>query len=376
MEEFEFIHKIEDGNTIMRIDDSIGKGGIEGKTFVSELRHIASSNNEVNVNIASGGGSMTDGYLMFEELDTLSKTKNVNIKITGLAASMAQLISLSGTGLPDIVDYGMLLIHKPRIGGNPNPKNKFLSEGIEVFFQSALTAISAKTGIDKTILLGLMAANNGEGTWLTADAAYQLGLTNDPIKTEPSHRIAAGITEGVSLQSFYMGLMSPDEDELVISKTDKYNMEKVLVELGLALDSAEDKAMEMVVSLKADKEKAELKAETLEARVTEQDEVIASFEAAKIESFIDSKIESKQIKLEDKSKWLKRATDNFDMVSEVLNDLPSPTVVADITEVIEAKATEVIESFRDLEKSNPTKLKQIEKENPELYAKMYAEEYK
>lgn len=360
----------------MRIDDSIGKGGIEGKVFVSEFRHLAKSTSELEVNIASGGGAMTDGYLMFSEIDKVSKTKNVNIKITGLAASMAQLISLAGTGLPDIVDYGMLLIHKPRIGGNPNQKNKFLAEGIEVFFQSALTAISGKTGIAKETLLDLMAANNGEGTWLSADAAHSLKLTNEPIKTEPSQRIAAGIEENVDLQTFYMGLMSPDEDELVISKTNKYNMEKVLVELGLDLEAKEDTAFDMVVSLKADKEKAELKAETLEARVTEQDEVIASFEAAKIESFIDSKIESKQIKLEDKSKWLKRATDNFDMVSEVLNDLPSPTVVADITTVITNDVVEVVESFRDLEKSNPAKLKEIEKNNPALYSKMFDAEYK
>ena len=64
------------------------------------------------------------------------------------------------------------------------------------------------------------------------------------------------------------------------------------------------------------------------------------------------------------------------MVSEVLNDLPSPTVVADITKVISADVTEVVESFRDLEKSNPAKLKEIEKNNPALYSKMYDAEYK
>ena len=37
MEKFEFIH-IEENKSLMRIDDSIGKGGIEGKVFVSEFR--------------------------------------------------------------------------------------------------------------------------------------------------------------------------------------------------------------------------------------------------------------------------------------------------------------------------------------------------
>ena len=375
MENFEFIHSVKDGKAELRIFENIGGSGVNGAAFVDELHHVTSSNEETEILINSGGGSMVDGYSMFHATSELAKTNNIKIKITGLAASMAQLFSLAGTGLPDIVDYGMLLIHKPRIGGNPNPKDKFLAEGIEVFFQSALTAISAKTGIDKDILLDLMSANNGEGTWLSAEAAHTLGLTNEPIKTEKAQRIAAGIEDEVNLQSFYMGMVDPTVKQ-VNNKTNKYNMEKVLVELGLDLEAKEDVAFDMVVSLKADKEKAELKAETLEARVTEQGEVIASFEAAKIESFIDSKIESKQIKAEDKAKWLERATENFGMVSEVLNDLPSPTVVADITKVISNEVAEVVESFRDLEKSNPAKLKEIKNNNPELYAKMYDAEYK
>jgi ATP-dependent protease ClpP protease subunit len=379
VKDFEFIHSVKNGKAEMRIFESIGANGISGSGFVDELHHVTSNNNETTILVNSGGGSMVDGYSMFHATSELSKTNNIKIKITGLAASMAQLFSLAGTGLPDIVDYGMLLIHKPRIGGNPNPKNKFLAEGIEVFFDSALNAISGKTGIDKQTLLDLMAANNGEGTWLSAENAFLLGLTNKPIKTELADRPTNIVENSVDLQSFYMGMVNPDDDEdkLVISKTDKYNMEKVLVELGLDLEAKEDVAFDMVVSLKADKEKAELKAETLEARVTEQDEVIASFEAAKIEAFIDSKIESKQIKLEDKSKWLTRATDNFDMVSEVLNDLPSPTVVADITKIIsDKKEVEVVASFRELEKNDPKKLKEIKTNNIELYNKMYDLEYK
>ena len=244
----------------MRIFEAIGGSGVNGAGFVDELHHVTSNNAETEILINSGGGAMVDGYSMFHATSELAKTNNIKIKITGLAASMAQLYSLSGTGLPDIVDYGMLLIHKPRIGGNPNPKNKFLAEGIEVFFQSALNAISGKTGIDKDTLLELMSANNGEGTWLSATEAHLLGLTNEPIKTEKAQRITAGIEDNVDLQTFYMGMLVPedDEDKLVISKTNKYNMEKVLVELGLDLEAKEDQALEMVSNLKADKEKAEL----------------------------------------------------------------------------------------------------------------------
>ena len=64
------------------------------------------------------------------------------------------------------------------------------------------------------------------------------------------------------------------------------------------------------------------------------------------------------------------------MVSEVLNDLPSPTVVADITKIISAEVTDTVESFRDLEKSNPAKLKEIEKNNPALFTQMFDAEYK
>jgi ATP-dependent protease ClpP protease subunit len=385
VKDFEFIHSVNNGKAELRIFESIGGNGVNGAAFVDELHHVTSTNAETEILINSGGGAMVDGYSMFHATSELAKTHNIKIKITGLAASMAQLFSLAGTGLPSIVDYGMLLIHKPRIGGNPNPKDKFLAEGIEVFFQSALTAISGKTGIAKETLLELMSANNGEGTWLDAETAQKMGLVGEIIKTEKMAQVNAKMPLIVGCQSQLPHVMEvmmsafedkPDEDELVISKTDKYNMKEVLLELGLDELSKEDKALEMVISLKEDKEKAELKAETLEARVSEQDGIIASFEAAKIESFIDSKIESKQIKAESKDKWLERAKENFDMVSEVLNDLPSPTVVADITTVIDNKVTDKVESFRELEKSNPAKLKEIEKNNPELYAKMYDAEYK
>ena len=221
-----------------------------------------------------------------------------------------------------------------------------------------------------------MEANNGEGTWLSADTAHQMGLVGEVIKTEAADKVAAGIEDGVELQAFYMSMVTPDENELVISKTNIYNMEKVLVELGLDLEAKEDKALEMVANLKADKEKAELKAETLEAKVTEQGEIIASFEAAKVEALIDMAIEDKKISKESKDKWLERANADFSLVSEVLADLPSTKVVADITSIIKDEPTEKVESFRELEKSNPSKLKEIEKNNPELYAKMYDAEYK
>ena len=335
----------------LKINSHIGRGGIEAETFAPKIQQLTG---DARLDISSPGGSLLDGLMIFSEIDNKSKEVKIQPRINGLAASMGHMLSLSGSELPEVVDYAAILLHKPRIGDDVEGADAYQVNMLKTLMNSAVTAMSAKSGIDRAELEELMSANDGEGTWLTANEAYELGLTKEPIKTEEVDKGA----KMESLKEAYFQTLP----EVVFQLKPKIEMSDKANEVSMA--AFDELKMKLEDSNKA-LEAANKKAESLEAVVTEM-------KTAEAEKVVLKAIEDGKLKEESKDKWVQLGLNDLDLVKEAFAGM-STTKEAPKMEIEDAPKMEVTESYDELRKNNPAKLKQIAENTPELFAKMVSE---
>lgn len=143
---------------------------------------ITANGEPLEVYINSEGGSVFAGSEIYSRLRDYSG--NVNIHITGLAASAASVIACAS--YCDISPTAMIMIHNVSsyTSGDYNTMQKE-SETLKLFNESICNAYVLKTGMDKNTLLELM----NKETWLTAERAVDMKFV-DSI-TSPKMNISA-----------------------------------------------------------------------------------------------------------------------------------------------------------------------------------------
>ena len=89
--------------------------GIDGEQFAEEIRFLNSYDEvkKINIRINSAGGSMLDGYSIFNAIK--NSAKECDTYTDGVAASIAGVIFQAGKRRY-MNDFGKLMIHAPSIG--------------------------------------------------------------------------------------------------------------------------------------------------------------------------------------------------------------------------------------------------------------------
>lgn len=154
---------------------------------------ILSANGEpLEVYINSGGGSVFAGSEIYSRLRNY--TGNVNIHITGLAASAASVIACAAQS--DISPTGMIMIHNvsSSASGDYNIMDK-TSEMLKLCNEAVCNAYVTKTGMEKKYLLELM----NKETWLTAEQAIEMkfvdGITQSKSNGIPAASLVASCSD-------------------------------------------------------------------------------------------------------------------------------------------------------------------------------------
>lgn len=144
---------------------------------------LSADGEPLEVYINSGGGSVFAGSEIYSRLRNY--TGNVNIHITGLAASAASVIACAAQS--DISPTGMIMIHNvsSSASGDYNIMDK-TSEMLKLCNEAVCNAYVTKTGMNKSALLELM----NKETWLTAEQAIEMKFV-DGITQSKSNRIPA-----------------------------------------------------------------------------------------------------------------------------------------------------------------------------------------
>ena len=128
---------------------------------------------QVQVNINSGGGSVFAASEIYTMLKAYSGKVVVNIQ--GLAASAASVIAMAGDEI-NMSPTAQMMIHKASTISVGNADDfAHDSKMLDVTDQSIVNAYEAKTGMDRSDILQLMANE----TWMTAQDAVDKGFADN-----------------------------------------------------------------------------------------------------------------------------------------------------------------------------------------------------
>lgn len=134
---------------------------------------LNNSDGDVEVDIASGGGSVFAASEIYTMLKAYSGKVVVNIQ--GLAASAASVIAMAGDEI-NMSPTSQMMIHKASTVSAGNADDfAHDSKMLDVTDQSIVNAYAAKTGMDRDDILQLMSNE----TWMTAQDAVDKGFADN-----------------------------------------------------------------------------------------------------------------------------------------------------------------------------------------------------
>jgi ATP-dependent Clp protease protease subunit len=145
--------------------------GTTGKQFAKDLKSLGAVK-VLNVFINSPGGSVFDGFAIFNQLQRHKARKLVSID--GMALSIASVIAMAGDEI-SIAANAMMMIHDPWSFGFGNAAEfRKLAGMLDKIGGNILGAYAARTGLPDEQLAAMMA----EETWMVAQEAVDLGFAD------------------------------------------------------------------------------------------------------------------------------------------------------------------------------------------------------
>lgn len=278
-------------DSIKRMIDEIGKlfgakAVAEGADF-GEITNCAENAVDVlELEINSPGGSVFDGYTIYQEIKSLrDRGVVVNATITGMAASMASVICMACDKV-SIVKHGRMMIHDASSATHGNAeqlrKTADLLDGIS---ENIAEIYAEKTGIDKEEIREMMKRE----TWMNAKESIANGFVDEVLGEQVDFRQASAES---SHMSFLNRLTNPSADEALerISALEA-DITAQAAEFQDKLDKAEA-ALQEAATIQAENIELRAKAElvpTLEAKIVEL-EASAQVTAEKIDTAAAQKL--------------------------------------------------------------------------------------
>lgn len=187
------------------------------------------NNEELEVEINSGGGSVFAGSEIYTALKSYSG--KVTTKVVGLAASAASVIAMAGDRI-EISPTGQIMIHNASGGFGGDYRD--MEKGAEILKNVNATisnAYSLKTGLSSEELLEMM----NKETWLTPQQALEKKFVDEIMFTNDI-KLTASINNGMLPQEV-INKMKMELKNKVIPKEIENDIEaekaKLLMELDL-----------------------------------------------------------------------------------------------------------------------------------------------
>lgn len=153
------------------IHDEIGAWGVSAKDFLAELKNVPASR-PLTLSLHSPGGEVFDGLAIYHALKARG---NVNVRIEGLAASMASVIAMAGKRI-EMPRNAYLMIHNPSgfaMGDAADMRQ--LADLLDKLKGSLIAAYRDRTKKSDEDLMAMMDAE----TWLTGEEAVAQGFADE-----------------------------------------------------------------------------------------------------------------------------------------------------------------------------------------------------
>lgn len=332
------------------------------------------------------GGDMVEGFAMYDYLLSLNITREVNV--IGMAASMGGVFAqVASKGCLGIHQNALIMIHKPQTVGRGESSQLRTSADLSDKLEKKAKQIYVNRGIDAAKVDSWFVP--GTMTWFTAEEALAEGLVDYIIwsnsnDAKPEMPAAKFKDEKSAFQ--YFNKFIPTNN---LKPNIKNTMNKLLVSVVLMLnnagitnvniDSTED---EVVTALNKFSTSNSAKIQNLENTIKNSAKTGA---VMLIEGFVASGKLPSNLSPDDKNKWIKRAEDNPEAVSDLLGSAPAvlPNIndMLDKTETGKKPASEGLPknkaewSYSDWEKNDSAGLKNMLVNNKAEYTKLFKAEY-
>jgi len=157
------------------IYDQVGSEEMNAKTFHNDLKSLGTVQT-LNLHINSPGGSVFDGFAIYNQLKRHQAT--VNVFIDGVAASIASIIAMAGDRIV-MPSNTYLMIHDPSglVWGSAKDMKR-MAGTMEKVKDGLITAYQDRTGLPRARISTLM----DEETWFTASETVELNFADEEIR--------------------------------------------------------------------------------------------------------------------------------------------------------------------------------------------------
>ena len=282
----EVVHKDSMDTLIDEISKVFGAQAFESGLIDGEITNrIENAADTLDIDIHSPGGSVIDGYVLYNELmDLRERGVYVTAYIT-LAASMASVIAMAADKIV-MKRGGRMMIHEASAGIRGNAEQvRQQAELLESISDEIANIYAERTGIDKEEVRDMMKKE----TWMSADEAISMGFADESFdtKTNNSMSILDRITKPSSDEaqeriSALEASIESHDSQISLFQAKAEQAEAALQEAVTELESIKNEK-DLAVALNAD----------LEAKVSDLESKIVS---------LTEEAEAEKAELEEKAK--------------------------------------------------------------------------
>ena len=238
----------------------------------------------LEIEINSPGGSIFDGYTIYQEIKSLQERGvYVTATVTGMAASMASVICMACNEV-QMVPHGRMMIHEASQGvrGNAEELRK-AADLLDGLSQNIAEIYAGKTGKDVEDIREMMK----QETWMTAPQSLEYGFIDkilDIRSTSPKN------TQHTNNPMSILSKLFPGNDEVSKLEASIAENEYIRTELEIAQNKIQELSGLSAIIVDLEESKAKAEASLAEAQATiaakdaEIEEVKASIPSAIVES--------------------------------------------------------------------------------------------
>ena len=319
---FQYVKNISEDNksAVMSIKSVIGNSyndegeltetGVNGEAFANEMRFLKQGMGvqDITVEINSIGGSVMDGYNIFNAI----KTHKANTHIMGLAASMAGICAVAGA-TRTAVDYATIMCHP--VSGGADADAKVMG----IFDDSVRQMLLGSTKMNGDTVNDVMSKETYFSNSAKADFTLEDAITMGLIDKIESTGVKSGISNKKKLN---LSNLAKIYNELT-NKPDQ--MKKIIDALGLDGDSTMEDVVSHLENAKKSKKEKEEELKAMKEKVAKLENELKDMKDAvdeevenKAVALVDKAIACKKISNDDKAKYVALAKVDFDSISNLL----------------------------------------------------------
>jgi ATP-dependent Clp endopeptidase proteolytic subunit ClpP len=342
----------------------------DAKKFISDFNALESEYNSINIKLNSPGGSVFDGFSIYQTIKN-SKAK-VNIYIDGVCASIASVI-MCGANKVYCSKYASIMIHAVQCSASGSAQELIDTANLMLNLQDSIIDIyHTKTGIAKEEI-----KNNwlSKEKWINPQEALELKLVDEiysgPVLSVPVKNISAQNLYEAFNQNFCT----------IYNKTKKNNMEDINSILSF-LNMKEDTNVGAVIAHLQDQKNQitdlENELKTSKEEIVKFQNLIAQEQKNKVSALIENGIKEKRIQENQKSFYLVLAEKDYENTAKIIEGITPYKSISSQLNFNNHNPTTQIEqemTFEEYRHKNPSALLQMKKNEPDKFIALYEKQY-